>query len=1181
LGGLSAESLIRAILRSLRGWAHDQSRLWRCDCAIPPVKRVLSLIFCIPLLGLSQSPAITTYVGPSLASSGSRANTQTIGVPQGIASDGAGGFYVASSTQNRIYRVARDGTLTVIAGIGSPGFSGDGGPAYSAQFNYVHGIAADGAGNVFIADTSNNRVRKVSGAGAITTVAGNGGWGLNGNGGAATSALLASPRGVAVDLAGNLFIADTGNNQIRKVSPEGVISAVAGTGSAGFSGDGGPAPAAQLNNPAAVAVDPAGNLFIADQNNNRIRMVNTAGVITTLAGHTIGFGGDGGSAVSAQLSGPRGVAADVTGNVFIADSGNNRVRMVDRGGIIRTVAGNTTGFSGDEGPALSAGLSFPVDVAADALGNIFIADRGNFRVRHISPDGVIHSAAGVSDDGGPANAAQLNYPNGIAVDAAGNLFIADTDSQRVRKISPDGIITTVAGNGTSGFRGDGGPASLAELSYPAAVAVAGDGHLYIADTRNQRIRRVTPDGIVTTIAGNGLAGFTGDGGVASLAQIDEPHGVAVDGSGNLFIADTNNQRVRKVSTDGIITTIAGNGTTGFSGDGGPAVSAQLASPFGLAADSAGNVFFADSSNSRIRRVSADGVISTAAGSGKYGFGGDGGAAPLALLASPVGVALDGAGNLFIADTDNQRIRKVSPEGIISTVAGNGEFGFSVDSGGSPVRLALPYSVAVDANNTLFIDDTYNGRIRRIGFTRTSSAASFVLAGGGGVFLSSADNSPSIQAGYGRIQTGTGSMPAALAIFSYRSGGYLVSETGVPATPPQTSGRIYAEVNGTVKTGLAIANSNNQTATIHFFYTDAEGNDLGSGATTIGPNQQIARFLNEAPFNTFGSPTFEGTFSIASDVPVGVVAIRGLVNERQDFLMSTLPVIDTTDVPGSNPLVVPHFADGNGWVTQILLINPTHTALAGTLEFRNDSGTLVNLSAGGQNSTTFDYSIPPRASYRLSSDGAGPITSGSVVVKPTIGVAPVPLAIFSNRTPGTIVSEAGVPSTSGAAFRVYVESSGSNGQPGNIRSGIAVTNNSTLPATITFELTNIDGSTTGALVSRDLPGLGHVAQFLDEFFPGLPNSFKGILRISTSSSAGVSVIGLRGEYNERAEFLMSTTPPISETRSSFASELVLPHLVDGGGYTTEFIVFNGAGAQLATGSLLLFQQSGEPLVLTLR
>jgi hypothetical protein len=282
------------------------------------------------------------------------------------------------------------------------------------------------------------------------------------------------------------------------------------------------------------------------------------------------------------------------------------------------------------------------------------------------------------------------------------------------------------------------------------------------------------------------------------------------------------------------------------------------------------------------------------------------------------------------------------------------------------------------------------------------------------------------------------------------------------------------------------------------------------------------------------------------------------------------------------LIVPHFANGSGWVTQLLLINPTHTILKGTLDFRSDSGSLMNMTAGEQNSTTFNYSIPPRSSQRLSTDGVGPVTSGSVVLTPLTGVTPVPLVIFSNRTAGTTVSEAGVPSTSGTAFRVYVESSGSNGVPGNIQSGIAVTNNSASPVTVTFELTNIDGSNTGlpVAVSRDLPGFGHVAQFLAEFFPGLPDLFKGILRISTASPAGISVVGLRGRYNERAEFLMSTTPPVLETQFSEGDELVLPHLADGGGYTSEFILFSGSAERPSAGSLLLFQQSGEPLVLTL-
>src|SRR5207237_188688 len=243
---------------------------------------------------------------------GSRAVTQTIGVPQGVSADGTGGFYVASSSQDTIYHVASNGTLTIVAGSGLSGFGGDGGPAPSAQLNYIHCIALDNSGNLYIADTNNNRIRKVTVAGIISTVAGTGAWGFRGDGGAATSAQLAAPRGVAVDQAGNIFIADSGNDVIRVVTTDGIINTVAGNGRRGFSGDGGPAPSAQLSYPVAVAVDANGNLFIADRYNNRIRMVNASGVITTL--------------IAAPISDPRGVAVDNAGNVFVGDSGNNRVR---------------------------------------------------------------------------------------------------------------------------------------------------------------------------------------------------------------------------------------------------------------------------------------------------------------------------------------------------------------------------------------------------------------------------------------------------------------------------------------------------------------------------------------------------------------------------------------------------------------------------------------------------------------------------------------------------------------------------------------------------------------------------------------------------------------------------------------------------------------------------------------
>ena len=344
----------------------------------------------------------------------------------------------------------------------------------------------------------------------------------------------------------------------------GIITTVAGNGAQDFAGDGGPAASASLFGPTGVAVDASGNLFIADSVKNRIRKVSASGIITTVAGNGAGFfAGDGGPATSASLGGPAGVAVDTSGNLFIADQSNNLIRRVSASGIITTVAGN-----------------------------VAFANRG--------------SLGGFSGDGGPATSAQVAAP-GVAVDASGNLFIADTNNNRIRKVWASGIITTVAGNGAQGFAGDGGPATSASLYNPNGVAVDASGNLFIADELNQRIRKVSAGGIITTVAGSGVigiiaGGFSGDGGAATSALLTRPAGVVVDTSGNLFIADSLNNRIRKVSASGVITTVAGGGTGGL-GDGGPATLAVLGEPVGIALDASGNLFIADSGNERIRKVS--------------------------------------------------------------------------------------------------------------------------------------------------------------------------------------------------------------------------------------------------------------------------------------------------------------------------------------------------------------------------------------------------------------------------------------------------------------------------------------------------------------------------------------------------------------------------------------------------
>ncbi len=494
-------------------------------------------------------------------------------------------------------------------------------------------------------------------------MAGTGTPGSSGDNGAASSAQLVHPQFLAADSANVLYISDYGTQTVRKVS-NGVITTVAGNGIQGFSGDNGPASGAHLSNPGGIAVDAAGALYVADVANSRIRKVSN-GVITTVAGTgALGFSGDNGPAPRAQLNLAQGVAADAAGNLYIADTGNNRIRKVSSGVITSVVGNGARGFSGDGGPATSGQLSQPVDVAVDSAGNLYIADIGNSHVRKVS-NGTITTVAGnatsgISGDNNPASTVQLSFPTGVAVDPAGNLYIADVQAYRVRRVT-DGVITTVAGNGTPGFSGDNGAATSAQLS-PSGVTLDAAGNLYVIDCGNNRIRKIS-NGIITTVAGNGTRGFSGDNGAAISAQLSITYavaGIAADPVGNIYVPDFGNNRVRKIS-NGVITTVAGTGTQGFSGDNGPATSARLFNPKGVAVDAVGNLYIADSGNNRIRKVS-NGVITTVAGTGTEGFSGDNGPATAAQLSGPAAVAVDPSGHVFVADIFNSRVRVLTPTG---------------------------------------------------------------------------------------------------------------------------------------------------------------------------------------------------------------------------------------------------------------------------------------------------------------------------------------------------------------------------------------------------------------------------------------------------------------------------------------------------------------------------------------
>jgi uncharacterized protein (TIGR03437 family) len=590
-----------------------------------------------------------------------------VGAISGLTIDAAGNIYFVSL--NCLFRLDAKGTVTRIAGTGQAGYSGDGGPALAAQLpapsQFGLGIAVDSAGDVFIPDPATHRVRMVSASGVITTVAGNGTAGSSGDGGAAAQAELKEPTHVVVDRGGNLYISDYGDNVVRKVTPTGTIGTVAGTGVNSFSGDGGAAVNAGLGNPLGLAIDASGDLYIADFANQRIRLVDTKGVIQTVAGSTA-LGGGGKGAVAAFPSNflyPDDLAADAAGDLLIGGWTNTRILEMASGGVVSTIATGTS--------AAARGL------AIDSVGNLNFGDPANNRLQRVSTSSAIFTIAGdgeggFSGDGGAATAAQISNPQGLAIDTAGNLYIADTGNFRVRKVSLQGIITSIAGNGTQGFSGDGRPATSAQLASPVGLAVDGYGNLYIADASNVRVRKVSAGGVITTIAGTGPTTnptFT-SGTPAITAAIESPLYVAVDAAGNVYFAT--HTHLYQITPAGILNYLRLT-TTSFGG---------------IATDGAGNIYLSDPIDGAIDDWTAPGAtpsvfpITTGCGAQQL-YGGSTGA-----------IAIDGAGDLYSAESLN--IARFSKWGAI-TIAGNGTYGDSGD-GGPALDASLEEATALAADN---------------------------------------------------------------------------------------------------------------------------------------------------------------------------------------------------------------------------------------------------------------------------------------------------------------------------------------------------------------------------------------------------------------------------------------------------------------------------------------------------
>ena len=581
-----------------------------------------------------QQYIVSTIAGGAPPPTPSAAKSISIAPPSGLVSDAGGNIYFASN--HAVFKLDPSGVVTRVAGTSRPGYSGDGGPAVRGQLNNPGYLALDASGNLFIVDYSNLRIRRVSPEGTITTIAGNGQVNFSDsatNGRPAVNAGLAAMGAVATDDAGNVFFSETSSplGRVRKVSRSGIISTVAGGGTAP-PGSGGPATGVELRVPSGLAVDTAGNLFISSNGDRRVFKVDVSGKITTAAGTgSTGFSGDGGLATNAELAGPDALAFDTNGNLYIADTGNYRVRRVSSSGVISTVAGGGEKYPGD---------------GATATSIKFCGEAGTL--------------------------------SGLGTDARGNLYIA---ACWIQKVTADGIVHLLGGNGDFSFGGDGGPATAAQFLVPRDLALDADGNVYVADTGNNRIRRIARNGTVTTVAGADAVGFGGDGGPASAAVLNSPSNLAIDSTGNIFFTDSRNCRIRKFRPNGTITSIAGNGQCAYTPDGKAALGSGI-SPGALAIDKSGNLFFAE--NGGVRKIDGQGVLSTVAeGIRDTWFSGP-------------ALTVDENNNLLMTDVGNDRILMVALDGQVSIIAGSsghGATGIAVDRAGN-IAIASLYSLRI-------------------------------------------------------------------------------------------------------------------------------------------------------------------------------------------------------------------------------------------------------------------------------------------------------------------------------------------------------------------------------------------------------------------------------------------------------------------------------------------------------